>query len=176
MMGNVLKKHPQIKSGGQQPCAKSIRPTGTVGAPWRGWADRSVPGRQRWNWMWSIASGGGDGYAAGFFYGLLAGESPDEAVRLGWAHGALITTFPGDTTMATLEQCEGAGQRRFRADSAVNLKFGASSNQEATAGAGGDGRPHVVSASSCCGDEPSPPRLPARPPRGACKSWQLLGL
>jgi len=25
-------------------------------------------------------------------------------VRLGWAHGALITTFPGDTTMATLEQ------------------------------------------------------------------------
>ena len=28
----------------------------------------------------------------------------DEAVRLGWAHGALLTTFPGDTTMATLEQ------------------------------------------------------------------------
>ena len=48
--------------------------------------------------------GGGDGYAAGFFYGLLAGESEDEAIRLGWAHGALLTTFPGDTTMATLEQ------------------------------------------------------------------------
>lgn len=48
--------------------------------------------------------GGGDGFAAGFFYGLLAGESPEEAVRLGWAHGALLTTFPGDTTMATLEQ------------------------------------------------------------------------
>ena len=48
--------------------------------------------------------GGGDGYAAGFFYGLLAGESPEEAVKLGWAHGALLTTFPGDTTMATLEQ------------------------------------------------------------------------
>jgi 2-dehydro-3-deoxygluconokinase len=48
--------------------------------------------------------GGGDGFAAGLFYGLLAGETPDEAVRLGWAHGALITTFPGDTTMATLEQ------------------------------------------------------------------------
>ena len=26
------------------------------------------------------------------------------AVRLGWTHGALMTTFPGDTTMATLEQ------------------------------------------------------------------------
>lgn len=48
--------------------------------------------------------GGGDGFAAGLFYGLLAGETPQEAVNLGWAHGALITTFPGDTTMATLEQ------------------------------------------------------------------------
>lgn len=48
--------------------------------------------------------GGGDGFAAGFFYGLLTGEEPLEAVKLGWAHGALMTTFPGDTTMATLEQ------------------------------------------------------------------------
>lgn len=46
--------------------------------------------------------GGGDGFAAGLFYGLLSGESPDESVKLGWAHGALLTTFPGDTTMATL--------------------------------------------------------------------------
>jgi 2-dehydro-3-deoxygluconokinase len=48
--------------------------------------------------------GGGDGFAAGFFYGLLTGESEQEAVNLGWAHGALLTTFPGDTTMATLDQ------------------------------------------------------------------------
>ena len=48
--------------------------------------------------------GGGDGYASGFFYGLLTGEPEEQAVRLGWAHGALLTTFPGDTTMATLEQ------------------------------------------------------------------------
>jgi len=48
--------------------------------------------------------GGGDGFASGFFYGLMSGEEPDEALRLGWAHGALLTTFPGDTTMATLEQ------------------------------------------------------------------------
>ncbi|MFZ0393746.1 MAG: PfkB family carbohydrate kinase [Terracidiphilus sp.] len=48
--------------------------------------------------------GGGDGFAAGFFYGLLAGEPPEQAVKLGWAHGALLTTFPGDTTMATLDQ------------------------------------------------------------------------
>ena len=48
--------------------------------------------------------GGGDGFASGLFYGLLAGEPPEGAVRLGWAHGALLTTFPGDTTMATVEQ------------------------------------------------------------------------
>lgn len=48
--------------------------------------------------------GGGDGFASGFFYGLLAGESPEQAIKLGWAHGALLTTFPGDTTMATLDQ------------------------------------------------------------------------
>jgi 2-dehydro-3-deoxygluconokinase len=48
--------------------------------------------------------GGGDGFASGLFYGLLTGVTPEEAVRLGWAHGALIATYPGDTTMATLEQ------------------------------------------------------------------------
>jgi len=48
--------------------------------------------------------GGGDGFASGLFYGLLSGQSEQEAVNLGWAHGALLTTFPGDTTMATLEQ------------------------------------------------------------------------
>src|SRR5580698_4857493 len=48
--------------------------------------------------------GGGDGFAAGLIYGLLTGAPPEEAVKLGWAHGALLTTFPGDTTMATLDQ------------------------------------------------------------------------
>jgi 2-dehydro-3-deoxygluconokinase len=48
--------------------------------------------------------GGGDGFASGLFYGLLSGLPPDEAVRIGWAHGALLTTTPGDTTMVTLDQ------------------------------------------------------------------------
>jgi 2-dehydro-3-deoxygluconokinase len=50
--------------------------------------------------------GGGDGFAAGLFYGLLAGKSPEESLRLGWAHGALLTSFPGDTSMASLSQVE----------------------------------------------------------------------
>jgi len=48
--------------------------------------------------------GGGDGFASGLFYGLLSGESEQQSVNMGWAHGALLTTYPGDTTMATLAQ------------------------------------------------------------------------
>jgi len=48
--------------------------------------------------------GGGDGFAAGLFYGLLSGKTPEEALRLGWAHGAMLTSTPGDTSMVTLEQ------------------------------------------------------------------------
>ncbi len=50
--------------------------------------------------------GGGDGFAAGLIYGLLSGRAPEEALRLGWAHGALLTTFPGDVTMARLPEVE----------------------------------------------------------------------
>jgi 2-dehydro-3-deoxygluconokinase len=50
--------------------------------------------------------GGGDGFASGLIYGLQSGRSPEEALRLGWAHGAFITTFPGDISMAKLEEIE----------------------------------------------------------------------
>jgi len=50
--------------------------------------------------------GGGDGFAAGLIYGLIAGRDPEQALRLGWAHGALLTTFPGDVTMAKLDEVE----------------------------------------------------------------------
>jgi 2-dehydro-3-deoxygluconokinase len=50
--------------------------------------------------------GGGDGFAAGLFYGLLTGKAPEEALKLGWAHGALLTTFSGDVTMAKRHEVE----------------------------------------------------------------------
>jgi 2-dehydro-3-deoxygluconokinase len=50
--------------------------------------------------------GGGDGFCSGLIYGLLSGRKPEEALRLGWAHGALLTTFPGDVSMATLPEVE----------------------------------------------------------------------
>ena len=54
--------------------------------------------------------GGGDGFAAGLFYGLLTGKTPEEALKLGWAHGALLTTTPGDTSMVSLDQVEAFAQ------------------------------------------------------------------
>lgn len=54
--------------------------------------------------------GGGDGFAAGLFYGLLSEEGLQEAVNLGWAHGAFITTFPGDQTMATVAEVRAFAQ------------------------------------------------------------------
>jgi 2-dehydro-3-deoxygluconokinase len=50
--------------------------------------------------------GGGDGFASGLIYGMLAGRQPEQALRLGWAHGALLTTFVGDVTMASLPEVE----------------------------------------------------------------------
>lgn len=50
--------------------------------------------------------GGGDGFAAGLIYGLLSGQDPEFALRLGWAHGAMLTTFPGDVSMAKLPEVE----------------------------------------------------------------------
>jgi 2-dehydro-3-deoxygluconokinase len=38
-------------------------------------------------------------------------------VKLGWAHGALLTTFPGDTTMSTLEEV-----RAFAKDGSARIQ------------------------------------------------------
>ena len=50
--------------------------------------------------------GGGDSFASGLIYGLMAGRGPQWAVECGAAHGALAMTTPGDTSMATLADVE----------------------------------------------------------------------
>jgi 2-dehydro-3-deoxygluconokinase len=62
--------------------------------------------------------GGGDSFASGLIYGLLAGNGPQWAVECGAAHGALAMTTPGDTSMATLKEVvqlmQGVGARIAR--------------------------------------------------------------
>jgi 2-dehydro-3-deoxygluconokinase len=50
--------------------------------------------------------GGGDSFASGLIYGMLAGKGIEWAVKCGVAHGALAMTTPGDTSMATLAEVE----------------------------------------------------------------------
>ena len=104
MMRNVAKKHPHIKA-----VATTMREVHSTNR--HSWS--AVAWMEGKTYQSPVCEldvidrvGGGDGYASGFFYGLLSGKTPQEAVNLGWAHGALLTTFPGDTTMATLDQVE----------------------------------------------------------------------
>ena len=50
--------------------------------------------------------GGGDSFASGLIYGLMATGDPQRAVEYGAAHGALAMTTPGDTSMATQAEVE----------------------------------------------------------------------
>jgi len=102
MIDRVVKKHPQIKV-----VATTLREVYSTSRHCWG-AVAWIAGQTHVSMTCDLdvhdRVGGGDGFASGFFYGLLAGESPEEALKLGWAHGALLTTFPGDTSMATVEQ------------------------------------------------------------------------
>jgi 2-dehydro-3-deoxygluconokinase len=50
--------------------------------------------------------GGGDSFASGLIYGLLKYGDLQKAVEYGAAHGALVMTTPGDTSMASLNEVE----------------------------------------------------------------------
>ena len=102
MIDKVIAKHPQVKVVATT--LREVRSTNHHGWSAVAWIDGKTYTAPTCDLNVLDRVGGGDGFASGFFYGLLSGESPEEAVKLGWAHGALLTTFPGDTTMATVEQ------------------------------------------------------------------------
>ena len=87
MIDRVVKKHPQVKI-----VATTLREVHST--------NRHSWGAVAWiNGQTHVSPtceldvvdrvGGGDGFAAGLFYGLLSGEPAEEAIKLGWAHGAL---------------------------------------------------------------------------------------
>lgn len=108
MIDRVVKKHPQIKV-----VATTLREVHSTNRhSWSAvaWINGKTYTAPTCELDVYDRVGGGDGFASGLFYGILNDEDPEEAVKLGWAHGALLTTFPGDTTMATLEQVRAFAQ------------------------------------------------------------------
>jgi 2-dehydro-3-deoxygluconokinase len=108
MIDKVVKKHPQVKA-----VATTLREVHSTNHHTWGavaWVDGKTYVSPTCELAVVDRVGGGDGYASGFFYGLLTGETPEEAVKLGWAHGALLTTTPGDTSMVTVEQVRAFAQ------------------------------------------------------------------
>ena len=113
MIGNVVKEFPNIKA-----VATTLRTS--TSASVNGWGAicwyegqfYEVPQR---NVEILDRVGGGDSFASGFIYGLLAGKDPQWALECGVAHGALAMSTPGDTTMATFAEVmramKGAGTR-----------------------------------------------------------------
>lgn len=102
MIDRVIEKYPQIRI-----VATTLREVHSTNRhSWSAvaWVDGKTYGAPTAELDVYDRIGGGDGFAAGFFYGLLSNESPEDALKLGWAHGALLTTFPGDTTMASVEE------------------------------------------------------------------------
>jgi 2-dehydro-3-deoxygluconokinase len=102
MIDNVVKKYPRVKVVATT--LREVRSTNRHGWSAVVWIDGKTYTAPTADLDVYDRVGGGDGFAAGFIYGMLTGESPEESLKLGWAHGALLTTFPGDTTMATLDQ------------------------------------------------------------------------
>lgn len=108
MIDNVIKKHPQIKI-----VATTLREVHSTNRhSWSAvaWVNGKTYAAPTAELDIYDRIGGGDGFASGFIYGLLSNESPEQALRLGWAHGALLTTFPGDITMASLDEVRALAQ------------------------------------------------------------------
>jgi 2-dehydro-3-deoxygluconokinase len=104
MIDNVTKKYPHVKA-----VATTLREVHSTNRhSWSAvsWVDGKTHTAPTSELDVYDRVGGGDGFASGFFYALLSGLDAEEATRLGWAHGALLTTTPGDTTMCSLEQVQ----------------------------------------------------------------------
>ncbi len=102
MLGELMRAYPNLKA-----VATTLRTSRSASV--NGWGAIAFAGGQ----FVEVAQrdveildrvGGGDSFASGFIYGLLAGQTPEWALRCGVAHGALAMSTPGDTSMATLPE------------------------------------------------------------------------
>lgn len=105
MIGRVVDEFPNLKV-----VATSLREAKTATRnDWSGvcYAEGRLHEAQRYENLEVLDRvGGGDSFAAGLIFGFLSGQTAQNAVELGVAHGALAMTTPGDTSMATLAEVQ----------------------------------------------------------------------
>ena len=116
MVGKVVKKFPGVRAVGT-----TLREV--VSGLVNNWSaimfyeGRFYESRKFMNLEIEDRVGGGDGFCSGFVYGLLHGMPPQECVEMGAAHGALLQTTRGDTSMVTMEELKhvmGGGSARIK--------------------------------------------------------------
>ena len=101
MIEPVITKYPNVKIIATT-LREVLRAISMAGVRWHGSTAKHNL-RPAWSWMCTIEWAAATASLPDSFTDCLR-EEPEEAVKLGWAHGALLTTYPGDTTMATVEQ------------------------------------------------------------------------
>ena len=105
MLSKVIKIYPNLKV-----IATTLRTvrTATVN-DWSAicWADGDIYKASQYDALEIMDRvGGGDSFASGLIYGLMVYGNAEKAVNYGAAHGALVMTTPGDTSMASLKEVE----------------------------------------------------------------------
>ena len=84
-MGQVVRQYPNVKT-----VATTLREVQAANRhDWAAVMGHAGPRRhaRQCTSTCSARIGGGDGFAAGLIYGLLAGRGPEESLRLGWCTG-----------------------------------------------------------------------------------------
>ncbi len=117
MIETAVKEFPNFKAAGT---TLRVVKTATVN-DWSAicWHDGAFYESRKYNDLEILDRvGGGDGFASGLSFGFLEHNDPQKAVEYGAAHGALASTTPGDTSMATRKEVEkqiaGGGARVVR--------------------------------------------------------------
>ena len=118
MIDKVVEKHPQREGRRHHAARGALAPTATPGARSPGSTARPTVAHLRARRA-STASAAATASPPASSTACSAANRREEAVKLGWAHGALLTTFPGDTTMATRRAGARLRQGRLGAHPAV---------------------------------------------------------
>ena len=111
MIDRVVEQHPAGQDRGDDPARGAFDQPAQLGR--RRLGRRPDPCRLTCDLDVHDRVGGGDGFASGFFYGLLTGESPEEALQAGLGARGVADDVPRRHHDGDAGAGEGVGPRRI---------------------------------------------------------------